>query len=54
MGLYFDIALFILALVIAIRMIMAKDWKKSWTWALITLYWIVNAVSKIVSAVASL
>ncbi len=54
MSIYFDAALFVIALVIAIRMFMAKDWKKSWTWALITLYWVVNAVSKIVNLAVNL
>ena len=44
----FDVLLFALATMIFLRQLMARDAGKSLLWALITAYWMVNALSKLI------
>lgn len=44
----FDVLLFALAAVIFLRQFMAREAGKTLLWALISLYWGVNALSKLI------
>ena len=44
----FDVLLFLLAAAIFVWQLMSADKKKSLLWALITAYWMVNALSKLI------
>lgn len=47
----FDVLLFLLAAAIFVRQLMSADKKKSLLWALITMYWAVNALSKLINLI---
>ena len=48
----FDVLLFALAAAIFLRQLMARERGKSLLWALISAYWAVNALSKLLSLIS--
>lgn len=47
----FDVLLFLLAAVIFVRQLFAREAGKSLLWALISAYWAVNALAKLIGLI---
>ncbi len=47
----FDVLLFALAAAIFLRQLMARERGKSLLWAMIAMYWAVNALSKLINLI---